>query len=280
MTQLSNRNLSAIALAILLFVPRLALGEALFTWNGGTGNWSTKSDWTPAGIPGYGATANADVTINTGADDVTMDFMPSIGSLTLGGSSGSSTLGEPYAGAPLTISKNLSIGLGGILGGLAFPGSNSSPFSGPITVSGSLTNAGNIYSQGNLLIGGNMTNTGSALLAPPPNVTPTLFNVRGTLLNQGNLYLGYFTGCCELTGPTTTIGKLMNQGNLSIGGGTLVTLTAQPGGITEIPFNTSWQVYGTINAGSQNAFARLTSIGGSFTLENAGTTDITPIGAL
>ncbi len=274
---MSEPNLSAITSVILLFFPLLTFGDTLSTWNGGTGNWSTASNWTPAVVPGSAGASNADVTINTGADDVTLDFNPAIASFTLGGTAGSSILEGPYADAPLTVGKNMTVGSSGSVGPKPFSGFT--PFSGPITVSGNLANAGNIYSQGNLLVGGNLTNTGGALLASPLNSGSNLFNVGGTLLNQGNLLLGDFvSGGQEGTGPTTTIGKLVNQGTLNIGGGTLVTLTAQPGGVTDIPSGSSWSVYGAINAGSQNAFAHLTSIHGSLTLENGITTNITPIG--
>lgn len=253
----------------------LTFGDTISTYNGGTGNWSTASNWTPAVIPGNASASNADVTINTGADDVTLNFNPTIASLTLGGTTGSSILEGPSAFAPpLTVSKNMIVGLSGSVGPMPFSGST--PFSNSITVSGNLTNAGNIYSQGNLLVGGNLTNTGAVLLASPSGSGSNLFNVGGTLLNQGNLLLGDFAGGKEIAGPATTIGKLVNQGTLNIGGGTLVTLTAQPQGVTDI--QGSWSVYGAINAGSQNAFAHLTSIHGSLTLENGITTNVTPIG--
>ncbi len=275
----SKHKLSAITPAILLFFPLLTFGDTISTWNGGIGNWSTASNWTPAAVPGSASASNADVTINTGADDVTLDFSPVIASFTLGGTAGSSILEGPYAGAPLTVSKSMTVGSSGSVGPQPFSGLT--PFSGPITVSRNLANAGNIYSQGNLLVGGNLTNTGGVLLASPSGSGSgsNLFNVGGTLLNQGNLLLGNFvSGGQEGPGPTTTIGKLVNQGNLNIGIGTLVTLTAQPQGITDIASGSSMSVYGTINAGSQNAFAHLTSIRGSLTLENGSTTNVTPIG--
>ncbi len=69
-------------------------------WLGGTGNWSNGSDWS-AGLPG----SSSDVTIGTGNDYVTLNTSASINSLTLGGSSGSSTLIDPSMGTLLCISS-------------------------------------------------------------------------------------------------------------------------------------------------------------------------------
>ncbi len=262
--------------------PPAAVADTLYTWNGGTGNWSTRSNWTPATVPGQ-AGSNEDVRINTGSDDVTMDFMPVIGSFTLGGTTASSILAGPYAGAPLVVNHDMSIGASGSVGFQQNYFIN--PFMGAISVGGNLNNAGNFYSQGNLIVSGNMTNTSGnsanllgVTLSTDPYAAPAVFKVGGTLLNQGNLFLGAPIGCCVRTGPTTTVGTLVNQGSLAIGGGTLVTLTRQPGGIIDILPGSSWQVYGTVNAGSQNAFAHLTSNSGALTLENGITTTITPNG--
>jgi hypothetical protein len=61
------------------------------SWNGGTGNWSTAGDWTPATVPNNSGGNVFDVTIDSGGTDiVTLDISPTIASLTLGGSTGSS----------------------------------------------------------------------------------------------------------------------------------------------------------------------------------------------
>src|SRR5271165_587714 len=58
------------------------------SWNGGTGDWSVPGNWS-AGSPG----ANSDVTIYSGGNDtVTLDTSPTISSLAIGGTTGTSVL--------------------------------------------------------------------------------------------------------------------------------------------------------------------------------------------
>ena len=62
-------------------------------WNGGTGNWSVPTDWTPHGVPNNGGGNLYNVTIDSGgSDSVSLDINATIASLVLGGTSGSSTL--------------------------------------------------------------------------------------------------------------------------------------------------------------------------------------------
>src|SRR6516164_1816440 len=62
-------------------------------WNGGTGNWSVSTDWTPHGVPNNGGGNVYNVTIDSGGTDlVSLDIHATIASLVLGGTSGSSTL--------------------------------------------------------------------------------------------------------------------------------------------------------------------------------------------
>lgn len=63
------------------------------TWNGGTGNWSAPTDWTPNGAPNNGGGNVFNVTIDSGGTDlVSLDINATIASLVLGGTTGSSTL--------------------------------------------------------------------------------------------------------------------------------------------------------------------------------------------
>ena len=53
------RELAAAGLAVLLFAVPPGAGEALAadaTWNGGTGDWDTAANWTPAVVPNNGGT--------------------------------------------------------------------------------------------------------------------------------------------------------------------------------------------------------------------------------
>src|SRR5215469_883236 len=63
------------------------------TWNGGTGNWSTSTDWTPNTVPNNGGGNTFNVTIDSGGTDtVSLDINSTISTLTVGGTAGSSTL--------------------------------------------------------------------------------------------------------------------------------------------------------------------------------------------
>src|SRR5579862_1549258 len=71
------------ALAAALFMTGLIAVSAnaqTATWNGGTGNWSVSSNWSPAVVPTNGGS----VTINVPNSVVKMDIGAMIDSLTLG----------------------------------------------------------------------------------------------------------------------------------------------------------------------------------------------------
>ena len=71
-----------------------------YTWNGGTGDWSASSKWTPDGVPVDGDSA----TIGTGT--VTISGTETVGTLNLQGGSitGAATLTVPGASPPFSIS--------------------------------------------------------------------------------------------------------------------------------------------------------------------------------
>jgi hypothetical protein len=74
------------------------------------------------------------------------------------------------------------------------------------------------------------------------------------------------------------LGTLVNNGNLTIGTGTTLNLSNQPNGITDVPSSSGLLVDGTLNAGSANGLAKLTSVEGNLTLGNGQTTADTPSG--
>src|SRR6202035_3150190 len=77
------------AVVVACLCPTRAFGQTNSTWNGGTGNWSTSTDWTPNQVPNNGGGNTYNVTIDSGgADNVTLDQNATISSLTLGGGSG------------------------------------------------------------------------------------------------------------------------------------------------------------------------------------------------
>ncbi|HEV2176479.1 MAG TPA: hypothetical protein VGW33_04655 [Terriglobia bacterium] len=69
----------------------LRAGTINSAWNGGTGNWSTSTAWTPNGAPNNSGGSVYNVTIDSGGTDlVSLDINATIASLTLGGTTGSS----------------------------------------------------------------------------------------------------------------------------------------------------------------------------------------------
>lgn len=74
----TGRKLSCVALTILLLglvgCPTEALGGTInAVWNGGTGNWSVPTDWTPNGVPNNGGGNVCNVTIDS--NTVTLDVV-------------------------------------------------------------------------------------------------------------------------------------------------------------------------------------------------------------
>ena len=49
-----------------LLGPPIALGQTNSTWNGGTGNWSNATDWTPNQVPNNGGGNMYNVMIDSG----------------------------------------------------------------------------------------------------------------------------------------------------------------------------------------------------------------------
>lgn len=68
---------SLLAFLILLFVIQgaRAYGQVVASWNGGTGNWSDPTNWSPAGVPGNSGGTTYSVTISAPGSDVTMDVL-------------------------------------------------------------------------------------------------------------------------------------------------------------------------------------------------------------
>ena len=138
--------------------PTLAFGQTNSSWNGGTGNWSTSTDWTPNQVPNNGGGNTYNVTIDTGGTDVALlDIDATINSLVLGGAPNGS-----ISTLEIDPSKSLSV-----TGGTT------------VNQSGSL-----ILDQGSTLtVGGTMTNDGTFIVGGNP---PTKSSV-GALANNGIL---------------------------------------------------------------------------------------------
>lgn len=186
-------------------------------WLGGTGNWSNGADWS-AGVPG----SSSDVFINTGNDYVTLDTSATINSLTLGGTSGSSTLlAQVQGNYDFTIAGALTINQSGTL----------TMEDGTITVNADSTNAGNMnISSSFLTVNGSFTNSGSIQMSDPVQVSVNftnsgtvgdiqnvtgILNVGGNVDNSGSVGIGHITVNGSLTNES---GGSITASTLSVGG--------------------------------------------------------------
>jgi fibronectin-binding autotransporter adhesin len=282
----------------------LAVGSIPFVrvvssaWNGGTGNWSAPTDWTPNGIPRNGFGIFYNVTIDSGGTDlVSLDINAAIASLVLGGTTGSSTL-QNVSGKTLEVTGATTIYQTGSLsfanastlkfdGGLTLNSGSSLSVEGGsgLTVNGNLTNSGSLYTGfadvtgyggGNTLtVNGDFTNNGSLTVYGSYGAgTADTLNVSGTLTNNAGATLKLV----DNSGDVLNVATLSNSGSVYVAYGTTLNLTSQPKGITDVPLGSALTVDGTLTAGSANGLAKLTSVEGGLTLGNGQTTADTPSG--
>jgi len=170
-------------------------------WLGGTGNWSNGAEWS-AGLPG----SSSDVFIGTGNDLVNLDVHNiSINSLTLGGSSGRSTLQDPNQGGSF-----ISVSIAGALT-INQPGNLMLYNGDSISAGATSSNAGGITLNGaSMSITGNFTNTGGIQLIEGGR--PATINISGSLTNGGNI------NDVSAVESLTIGGSLTNSGGLAIAG--------------------------------------------------------------
>ena len=124
----------------------------------------------------------------------------------------------------------------------------------------------------NMTINGNVNNSG-ALFTGAYYGGPSTLTITGGLTNNygADFYL-------QGNGDQGFVATLLNDGNVYVGPGATLTLTSQPGGITDVVQGSRFSIWGTFNAGSSNAFAGLTSVEGTLIMANGQTTSITPSG--
>ncbi len=261
------------AAALLIAAPfhSAALGGTVnSSWDGGTGNWSAAGDWTPTTVPNNGGGNVFNVTIDSGGtDNVTLDISPTIASLVLGGSTGSSTLANKSGTAEtLTITGALTVNTTGSLlfanGSTVTAGANSTNFglidleqASKLSITGNLSNSGMVETN-------RSNGTGGA----------NILTVTGAFTNSatGQFIVGNF----DDTTDVANVGTLSNSGFVYIGKGATLNLTNQASGITDILSGSRLQVAGTFKAGANNALANLNSIEGELDLENGQSTTATP----
>jgi hypothetical protein len=222
--------------------PALAFGQTNSSWNGGVGNWSNQSNWDPSQVPNNNGTNTYNVTIDSGGHDlVTLDQNATIVSLTLGNNSSnliSSTLMDPVGEAEtLTVSGSVTVNSSGLL----------------LVMSGSTVTAANLTNSGVVFVG--------------ISGDPSTLTVTGTFTNNNEAIFSVGNG---IDVGTANIGELVMSPSsvVSVCQGSVLNLTNQPNGITDIPFNAELQQMGTINAGTHNGLGKLASIEGTLDLWN------------
>ena len=298
--------------------PRLRLSHtasplptASSNWIGGIGNWSNASDWIPNGVP-----SGADVTIDSGGNDVvTLDMNAGIASLILGGTSGSAML-QNLAGSAETLAVTGATTIA-IPGTLTFGNGSTLTFGGGLTVGGSFDLIGasatvtgtmtlssgsstNIAGGSPLTVNGTLTNLSGSFYTGQTYGGGNTLTVNGGFTNSGTLYMygltqgggadtlnvsGTLTNSAGATlylndnsGDVANIGTLSNSGNVHVGTGTTLNLTNQPKGITDVTLNSSLTLNGTLTAGTGNGLAKLASVEGTLILANGQITADTPSG--
>ncbi len=227
-----------------------ARADTISTWNGGSGNWSTAGQWTPASVPNNTAGQSYDVTIGSGS--ATLDISPTIQSFTLDGglAQGYNSSGQYTT---LTVNGHATVN-GGISGSTMFGWSDS------LVVGGNLTNAGYMAMGNTLSVAGNLNNSGTLTLIADSGPFGTGFDIGGRVVNTGTLNFGtpdgvYYAG-------VTFAGPIVNKGSIFIANGSSIS----GGATTDIPKGASWTI-----AGQFGGFSGLTGIEG--TLDVEGTQD-------
>jgi subtilase family serine protease len=245
------------------------------TWtNSNGGNWNVAANWSPNQVPG--AADDAYIT-NNGSYTVTLNASATVGSLTLGGTSGTQTL---VANAnTLTLNGASAVGSNGAfnLGGGTLSGAGSFSVNGPFSwSSGTLNNTGGVTLNGTSSLSGvgNYVMVLDGLLVNAGALTwggsgQNLYLSSGTLTN---LAIGTITitadvsavngggsaignaGVMRKTGGTgtTTLGvPFANTGDVQVQSGMLsVTGGGSASGTFEVSANATLQLASTYTLGS------------------------------
>jgi fibronectin-binding autotransporter adhesin len=302
---------SAIRLFALFFVT-LSLGmlisqaQTAVNWNGGNGNWSTATDWSGGVVPNNGGGKTYNVTIpsipkNT-SETLTLDLGVTVNDLTLMGSisdvtapvlqsSGNNSL-TIAAGGTLTNSGTINFNTGSnvltILSGGTLNNSGTINIAGTgtgLNVTGTtINNAGgaiNLESGSKSTVTGNVTNSGVFATGGSGNNS---VNVTGTFTNNGaTMTAPAATLQLGASGDVLNVNALSNSGVLTLVAGSTLTITGGGNGVTDVVAGSTYNISGTFNVKNggttTNALAKLTSVEGSLSVDNAQTAmTMTPTG--
>src|SRR6516165_10784738 len=192
-------------------------------WNGGTGNWSVSTDWTPNGAPNNGGGNVYNVTIDSGGTDlVSLDIHATIASLVLGGTSGSSTLQNLSGKAEsFEVTGATTINSTGVL---TFGNASTLKFDGGLTAGGqfalngataTITGSGtwksgssaDISGGSTLTVNGTLTNSSASFYTGYPNGGGNTLTVNGGFTNSGSFYMygSTFSGTGDTLKVTRTL---------------------------------------------------------------------------
>jgi hypothetical protein len=205
-------------------------GSALFTatsvavtgttksWaNAAGGNWSTGTNWSPAGAPGPLDTAQ--ITL-AGTYTVTLDASPTIAALTVGGATGVQTLSA--TARILTVNGGSTIGANGRVtfsGGTFVGPAATITNAGVLQIFGAIVNDG-IVNTGTVqlrasssLVGNITNNAGGTVLVEATNGVNATATLSGSVTNRGTVVLTHVgTGAgTEAATLTQTAAALVNE---------------------------------------------------------------------
>ncbi|RBP35926.1 autotransporter-associated beta strand protein/T5SS/PEP-CTERM-associated repeat protein [Roseimicrobium gellanilyticum] len=270
---MTNAFRRAVWLVLIFLTPAVFL-NAQVTWNAGTGNWFTSSNWTPGVVP----TSAIDASINNGGTAQILTTGGQVKLLTLGANAGQSGTLQVQGGA-LTASSFMLVGdfgsgtvtvsSGGTLStGITGIGNNAGS-NGLVTVTGAnsrwtFSSQGDVGSSGHgelhVLEGGTVSSGNGAMNVGNDNGASGLVVITGTTAATSSTVVFTFVGAAvnstgeiRVTGPMAT----WNGGITSIGQNAQGTVTLSQGatGTTN-----------TLNIGNTAVSV------GSLTVQNANTT--------
>src|SRR5580704_3712773 len=229
----------------------------------GSGNWSNAANWSLGLVPNNGnAGNNYNVSLlSSPAVNITLDISPTIDTLTLD------------SGSVLSTDSGTTLTTTGVTNGGDIELYNGNT----LTVNGSMTTSNylDLDKGSKLVVTGSLTNSGQLYTNVQNDVTATnTITVDGMFTNNvgATTVIGEFNDTADVMNVAT----LANSGNLTIDPGATLNLTSQPNGITDVVQGSLIQDFGTMKAGTANAFAKLGSIEGVLVLGSGQTFTDTP----
>ncbi len=223
------------------------------SWNGGTGNWSVTSDWSPAGVPNNIGTTTFNVNIVAPNSVVSMDILnATIDNLTLA-SANSLTINS---GNSLTLISGTSANYGTIANNGGFLlGENFNPSSPTFNNYSTIINAnefGNEIGLSTINNYGTISGPGGLINSP-----------GGTFNNYGTSFSGNFSnfgiatnyGTLSISGQSGNQGTLTDYGTLS-NAGTLISVT----GSAQITVAATGTLYNTGTLQNESLFTNAGTI--------------------